>query len=204
MTNQQVEENMLSTGPAAASIHGEEASEARVRRKSTTPDLHRCITECSEGSDPKDKSCDEVKSLVQSPAADRVPDTTMSPQHRQVLAHLYQSSRRSRNCRSVPSSYAQGNTKKFEIEGVSVSVHRVESFQDESVSNASDVDWSFDVASLADDDCSSISSFDGDESSMDDDIFRIKPDYCSGREPISSDALLASVDGRSCKRLRTE
>ena len=180
-------------------------------RRTSSPDLHRCVTS---------GSCDQANKNQAAPPPSN--DTTsdiiaMDPHQRQALAHLYHSSRRSRNFRSVPSSpsaitYAQGEKKLIHQDELKkdASILQLTSVPEEPSTKAVDVEWSFDIASLVDDDCSSVSSFDGEESFIDNDIFRIQSDCWKMNDtknsisgPMSSDGLHTSVDGRSCKRLGT-
>jgi len=214
INNQRAEENMLNTVAAAAAECGEQVKKMDNDdgRRTSSPDLHRCVTS---------GSCDQAnknQAAPPPPSTDTTSDIiAMDPHHRQALAHLYHSSRRSRNFRSVPSSpsaitYAQGEKKLIHQDELKkdVSILQVTSVPEEPSTKAVDVEWSFDIASLVDDDCSSVSSFDGEESFMDNDIFRIQSDCWKMNDtknsisgPMSSDGLHTSVDGRSCKRLRT-
>lgn len=217
------EENMVNatvTAAAAADVGGDEAT-------TTKPDLHRCVTAGSstvEGA-PHHKSCDQAN--IQAPpdsSKDNTNNTAtmLSSQHRQALAHLYHSSRRSRSCR-VPSSpsaitYAHLGSDNLKLlhqdeAEKDASIHQVttqvdDDEEEKSPTKAADVEWSFDIASLVDD-CSSISSFDGEESFMDNgNIFRIESDcwQTNDSEPTmmgSDDGLHTGVEGRSSKRMRT-
>ncbi len=221
MTNHRAEENILNAKAAATATAGcgcGEEVKNNKGRSSTAPGLHRCVTSGSSVGAPHDTSCDQAKNQAPPPPSnDSNNGVTMAPHHRQALAHLYHSSRRSRNFRSVPNSpsaitYAQGDKKLLRQDELKkdVSIIQDTPAQDEPSSKLADVEWSFDIASLVDDDCSTVSSFDGEESFMDSDIFRIQSDCFESNEmnnsigePVSSDEWHESVEGRSCKRLRT-
>ena len=221
MTNHRAEENILNATAAAtagtAAGCGEEMKnmDKNDSRRRPEPVLHRCVTSGSSDA-PHDTSCEQANNQAPPPSNDSTNGITMAPHHRQALAHLYHSSRRSRNYRSVPSSpsaitYAQGVTKLLHQDELKKDATIIQETptQDEPSSKLADVEWSFDIASLVDDDCSTVSSFDGEESFMDEDIFGIQSDCFETKmkisigEPVSSDGLHGRVEERSSKRLRT-
>lgn len=218
MTNHRSEENILNDAAAGTAAGcGEEVKTIDNNDCcGCEPVLHRCVTSGSSEA-PHDTSCEQANNQAPPPSSDSAAGVTMAPHHRQALAHLYHSSRRSRNYRSVPSSpstyYAQGQDDKKLLHQdelkKDVTIIQDTPAQDESSSKVADVEWSFDIASLVDDDCSTVSSFDGEESFMDEDIFRVQSDCVETKVnisiggPVSSYELHSSVEERSTKRLRT-
>lgn len=211
--------NAADAATAAADMCGEE-----VKKTDGRPDLKRRVSSGSSDGAPRDtSSCDQPKNQAPPPSNDdaTTDHITMAPHQRQALAHLYHSSRRSRNFRSVPSSpsaltYAQARDQKL----LNQDEHKkdVPNVQDvlaqqEPSSTVEDVEWSFDIASLVDDDCSSVSSFDGEESFMCNDIFRVQSDCWESKNGVKNsisdtmscdDGVQTSVAGSSSyKRLRT-
>ena len=217
--NHQAEENIMvnimSNNNNAAGAASNKMMDDDVDDGAMKFDLHRCITAGSSSTEQHDTSCDQAKNQAPPISTNdtTTDDTAMASNHMQALAHLYHSSRRSRNFRSVPSNpsaitYAQGDTN-----GASIHQARVE---DEAPTTAAaaaaGVEWSFEIASLMNDDCSSASSFDGEESFImdSDNIFRIESDCWKTNELKSSssgtagnDGLQTNVEGRSFKRMRT-
>jgi hypothetical protein len=206
MNNQTADEEIMMMKNAAAAGDDE----------AMKPNIHRSVTAGSSTEvAPHDKICDQaVKIQAPSDASNDTTNvaTTMSSQHRQALAHLYHSSRRSRNFRSLPSSpsaitYAHVSDNQ-DVDEKDVSIYQVAQVEEgDSAVKAADVEWSFDIASLVDD-CSSVpSSFDGEESFVDNDnIFRIETDcWQTNEKNSSSEPVLmgGSVEGGSNKRLRT-
>ncbi len=218
MANHRAEENILNATAAAAAGTAAGCGE-QVKNMDNNdrpePVLQRCVTSASSEA-PHDTSCEQANNQAPQTSNDSTTGITMAPHHRQALAHLYHSSRRSRNYRSVPSSpsaitYAQGDKKLLHQDELKKDVTIIQDTpaQDEPSSKLADVEWSFDIASLVDDDCSTVSSFDGEESFVDEDIFRIQSDCVETKMnisiggPVSSYELHSSVEERSSKRLRT-
>lgn len=221
MMNHRTEENMLNTEAAPAAECGEKKRDGDGRNMMCS-DFHRRVTSGSSVGF-HDKSCKQPKNQAPPPSNDTTTDIiTMNPHHRQALANLYHSSRRSRNFRTVPRSssaltyaQAQGDQKLLinqDERKKDASIIQDAPTQEEPSLKVEDVEWSFDIASVVDDDCSTVSSFDGEESFMDNDIFRVQSDCLlesegtknSISEAVSlDDGLQTSVAGRSYKRLRT-